>query len=158
MTFWQDESGVVTTDWIVLTAAIGGICLSAVVSIRGGVEALAFGVEQSLSGAQVTGLGTLGFVNYTAPDLMILGGPNFGDVTGNLRSTLQAMSDTDLRTFAELHAQNVADDPVCAGVRSCAIDIDHIALALTELQTRQAPPTLVEDVDQIYQAARSRWP
>jgi hypothetical protein len=59
-TFVADESGVVTTDWIILTGAIMGGCLSALVAIRGGVEALAFDIDDSLSNAQVVNIGTLG--------------------------------------------------------------------------------------------------
>lgn len=51
--FAKSESGIVTTDWIVLTGAIVGIGLSATIAVRTGVADLALDVESSLDGAQV---------------------------------------------------------------------------------------------------------
>lgn len=58
--FCNDESGAVTVDWVVLTAAIVGLGLAVITSVRGGVNTLATNIGGALSGAQVTGLGTLG--------------------------------------------------------------------------------------------------
>jgi hypothetical protein len=157
MRFWHEENGAVTTDWIVLTAAIGGLCISAVATIRGSVEALAFGVQQSLSGAQISMPGTLGFIAYTAPSLLIMGGVNFNEVTADLRDTLRTATDSEVRDLAITYADAVANSPICSGVRSCAVDIDHVAMALTELQYRQVPSALVQEVDTLYQTARARW-
>lgn len=57
--FFQNECGAVTTDWIVLTPAICGLSIAAVMSIRGGVETLGGNIETSLTLASVTGLGDL---------------------------------------------------------------------------------------------------
>ena len=67
--FWRAEDGIVTTDWIILTAAIGGIGIGATVSIRGGVQALSFDIQQSLSNAQIPTLGTLGADNWAYTNL-----------------------------------------------------------------------------------------
>jgi hypothetical protein len=57
--FAASETGAITTDWIILTGSIVGISLAATVALRVGVQALAFDVETSLSGANVAALGTL---------------------------------------------------------------------------------------------------
>jgi Flp pilus assembly pilin Flp len=65
-TFARDESGAVTTDYIILTGAIVGLGLSATVSVRNGVGSLGADIEGSLSGTQVA---ALNFVPYTGPPL-----------------------------------------------------------------------------------------
>ena len=61
-TFAADESGAVTVDWVVLTAAIVGLGIAVVASVRGGVTTLGANIGTSLSTATVNGLGTLGSV------------------------------------------------------------------------------------------------
>ena len=51
--FARGESGTITTDYIILTGAIMGAALGGVTSVRMGVADLAFGVETSLTGAEV---------------------------------------------------------------------------------------------------------
>ena len=58
--FAANESGAVTVDWVVLTAAIVGLGLAVISSVRTGVGALATDISTSLSGATVATLGTLG--------------------------------------------------------------------------------------------------
>jgi Flp pilus assembly pilin Flp len=58
--FRKDESGAVTVDWVVLTAAIVGLGIAVVASVRGGADRLASQIQTSLSGARVATLGTLG--------------------------------------------------------------------------------------------------
>jgi Flp pilus assembly pilin Flp len=59
-TFAADESGAVTVDWVVLTAAIVGLGLAVITSVRTGVTALGSDISNSLSSASVATLGTLG--------------------------------------------------------------------------------------------------
>ncbi|MCB1389515.1 MAG: hypothetical protein H6898_17180 [Rhodobacter sp.] len=59
-TFAADESGAVTVDWVVLTAAIVGLGLAVVTSVRSGVSSLATDISTSLTSASVATLGTLG--------------------------------------------------------------------------------------------------
>jgi len=59
-TFAADESGAVTVDWVVLTAAIVGLGLAVVTSVRTGVSSLGTNISTSLSSASVATLGTLG--------------------------------------------------------------------------------------------------
>lgn len=52
--FKKDESGAVTVDWVVLTAAlvlVGGVVVTA---IRGGMENLAADINTELSGTEVS--------------------------------------------------------------------------------------------------------
>jgi len=62
-TFAADESGAVTVDWVVLTAAIVGLGLAVVTSVRSGVTSLGSNISTSLSSASVATLGTLGVSN-----------------------------------------------------------------------------------------------
>ncbi|GAB4262315.1 MAG: hypothetical protein Kow0013_07760 [Pararhodobacter sp.] len=59
-TFAADESGAVTVDWVVLTAAIVGLGLAVVTSVRSGVGSLGSAISSSLSSASVATLGSLG--------------------------------------------------------------------------------------------------
>lgn len=65
--FAADESGAVTVDWVVLTAAIVGLGIAVVVSVRTGVTTLGTNISTSLTttGA-VTALPT--DINSIAPD------------------------------------------------------------------------------------------
>ena len=64
--FAANESGAVTVDWVVLTAAIVGLGLAVISSVRTGVGDLATDISTSLSGATVATLGELG-VNQSSP-------------------------------------------------------------------------------------------
>lgn len=64
--FHNDESGAVTVDWVVLTAAIVGLGIAVVASVRTGVTTLGGNISTSLGSATVvvpggtTGLGVTG--------------------------------------------------------------------------------------------------
>ena len=58
--FLGNESGAVTVDWVVLTAAIVGLGLAVITSVRSGVRALGTDISNSLTSASVVSLGTLG--------------------------------------------------------------------------------------------------
>ena len=55
-TFRNDEDGAVTVDWVVLTAAIVGLGVAVMASVKGGSEDLAGDISSKLSA-------------YTIPDL-----------------------------------------------------------------------------------------
>ena len=59
-TFLADDSGAVTVDWVVLTAAIVGLGLAVITSVRTGVQSLGTDIQTSLTSASVATLGTLG--------------------------------------------------------------------------------------------------
>jgi len=48
-TFLNDESGAVTVDWVVLTAAIVGLGIAVLTSVSGGVNTLAETISNDLS-------------------------------------------------------------------------------------------------------------
>jgi Flp pilus assembly pilin Flp len=58
--FSKDEDGAVTVDWVVLTAAVVGLGIAGVSTVNTGIGNLATTIETDLSGATMTGLGTLG--------------------------------------------------------------------------------------------------
>ena len=58
--FAANESGAVTVDWVVLTAAIVGLGLAVITSVRTGVTNLGTDIRNSLTSASVASLGTLG--------------------------------------------------------------------------------------------------
>lgn len=55
--FLNDESGAVTVDWVVLTAAIVGLGIAVLTSVGGGTEQLADRVSSQLANC-TTGYGT----------------------------------------------------------------------------------------------------
>jgi Flp pilus assembly pilin Flp len=52
-TFRADEDGAVTVDWVVLTAAIVGLGIAVLASVRDGSEALATQIETNLTDADL---------------------------------------------------------------------------------------------------------
>ncbi len=53
-TFLKDESGAVTVDWVVLTAAIVGLGIAVLTSVGTGTVSLADNVSTSLAGTAVS--------------------------------------------------------------------------------------------------------
>lgn len=53
-TFLADESGAVTVDWVVLTAAIVGLGIAVLTSVGGGTTTLADNVSGALAGTAVS--------------------------------------------------------------------------------------------------------
>ena len=49
--FANDESGAVTVDWVVLTAAIVGIAIAVITLISGGIESASNGINDELANA-----------------------------------------------------------------------------------------------------------
>ena len=58
--FAADESGAVTVDWVVLTAAIVGLGIAVIASVSTGVNNLGGDISTALTDATVNGLGELG--------------------------------------------------------------------------------------------------
>ena len=54
--FLNDESGAVTVDWVVLTAAIVGLGIAVLTSVSGGTNALAGKISASLAAGEVNQL------------------------------------------------------------------------------------------------------
>ncbi|MEM8848431.1 MAG: hypothetical protein AAGE03_00205 [Pseudomonadota bacterium] len=51
--FAADESGAVTVDWVVLTAALVGLGLAVMTVVRGGVQDLSDEINQNLCGIDI---------------------------------------------------------------------------------------------------------
>ena len=51
--FFKDESGAVTVDWVVLTAAIVGLGIAVLTSVSGGTTTLAGTISSELSGTTI---------------------------------------------------------------------------------------------------------
>jgi len=59
--FKNDESGAVTVDWVVLTAALVGLGLAVILAIQPGLESAATGINDDLTNAGSINLdGTFG--------------------------------------------------------------------------------------------------
>ena len=56
-TFSNDESGAVTVDWVVLTAAIVGLGIAVIYSVSGGVQDLGGRIAGALDDAALVGGG-----------------------------------------------------------------------------------------------------
>jgi Flp pilus assembly pilin Flp len=54
--FANDESGAVTVDWVVLTAAIVGIAIAVITLISQGIETAAIGINAELATASAVTL------------------------------------------------------------------------------------------------------
>lgn len=52
-TFKNDESGAVTVDWVVLTAAIVGLGIVVMTTVGGGIETLSSNISDELSSTVV---------------------------------------------------------------------------------------------------------
>ena len=58
-TFAADESGAVTVDWVVLTAAIVGLGIAVIASVRTGTQDIGDKIQASLTSATIADLGDL---------------------------------------------------------------------------------------------------
>ena len=58
-TFAADESGAVTVDWVVLTAAIVGLGIAVIASVRTGTQEVGDMIQASLTSATIADLGDL---------------------------------------------------------------------------------------------------
>ncbi|MBD3765036.1 MAG: hypothetical protein IE927_09945 [Rhodobacterales bacterium] len=55
-TFRNDESGAVTVDWVVLTAAIVGLGLAVMTTVSGAVDTAANSIEKELGSDVASGI------------------------------------------------------------------------------------------------------
>ena len=56
--FKADESGAVTVDWVVLTAAIVGLGMVVMTTVGGGIESLGGEIVTDLTNQSINGYGT----------------------------------------------------------------------------------------------------
>jgi len=57
-TFAKDESGAVTVDWVVLTAALVGIAVTLISTVRGGITSASSDIKDELTAAYTKGSGS----------------------------------------------------------------------------------------------------
>jgi len=62
-TFRDDESGAVTVDWVVLTAAIVGLGIAVIAAVSGGVSELGEQISTAVGGIEVDAEGGTTFGN-----------------------------------------------------------------------------------------------
>ena len=58
-TFSKDESGAVTVDWVVLTAAIVGLGIAVIVAVSAGVNSVGGEIQTALEAGTVNPLGEM---------------------------------------------------------------------------------------------------
>ncbi len=78
--FKSDDSGAVTVDWVVLTAAIVGMGIATMVAVSGGINDATVDVNDELAGANdgtladlITGAGTTTWSGLSAQDYLNMG-------------------------------------------------------------------------------------
>jgi Flp pilus assembly pilin Flp len=55
--FCADQDGAVTVDWVVLTAAVVGLGVAGVATVKGSVETLATNIQTGVTATTVIGAG-----------------------------------------------------------------------------------------------------
>lgn len=111
-TFFANESGAITVDWVVLAAAIVGVSIGAIGSVLSGSNALATDVNNSLSSASVVSLGELGGGGAASPldGYQLLFAWQNDDVLAYWDSEVfPTMSDNDLVSQYEQYVQIAAN-------------------------------------------------
>ena len=68
--FFQSESGAVTVDWVVLTAALVGLGLAVMAVVSGGIEDLSGEIQASLVAADPGTTTFAGVAITAAPDVI----------------------------------------------------------------------------------------
>lgn len=114
--FWQDESGAVTVDYVVLTGAVTGMGIAASTTLSGGVDTLANNIAEALTGA----------ANDVVEVLMS------NDFTGGNRGNWTGGTVMNFRNFGELLALGPGETATInlgfpQGVEAGVITFDAIA-------------------------------
>lgn len=121
-TFWREESGAVTVDWVVMTAAVVGLGLATTVVVSGGVENLSMGVDEQLRSDHISDSFETAMAGVWGDlDLLNSGGFTQEDYEGAVDSWVQ---------FSGSH--QAAYDDVVGTVQSAsspAVQADYIDMA-----------------------------
>lgn len=80
--FLSREDGALTVDWVVLAAAVVGLGVATVGSVRTGTQALGSDISTSLSSASVVTLGSLGSVPVVTPTMGAMIGESMWETAG----------------------------------------------------------------------------
>ncbi len=99
MKFLRSESGAITVDWVVLTAAVTGMALAATAVVEGGISDLASDLEAQLRTQQVSDA----FVTFTSThfDALYDAGIVTEEVAEGLFDTANNMTNAELLTALE---------------------------------------------------------
>ena len=138
---FENDSGAVTVDWVVLTAALVGLGLAAMSVVSGGVEDLANDTNDSLNRSIVeTSLNFGQRVVTSMEDLNLMG--YYANPEGRLASD-KAMGDGELVMYSMLmQARNALNNSASNNDRSEISQLAVYELGLTDMTFEEAAGTL----------------
>jgi hypothetical protein len=133
--FFANESGAITTDWVVLAAAVVGLGVGTVASVRTGTTALGADIDASLSGSSVS---LLGDACKSAPSASDYKPAILSDKDQTYqREHLAKLDDSGVqKTFSEVSVKTdwyMQNDPESKNVQEL---VDYAALIGSELEGR----------------------
>ncbi|MEM7643609.1 MAG: hypothetical protein AAF366_13915 [Pseudomonadota bacterium] len=124
-TFLSDESGAVTVDWVVLTAALVGLGLAVMTVVRGGVVDAAGEIDETL---RQDGIILTAFANAATSALETI-----GEDVQRLRDDARALQNDDLGT--EYAAALTGDGSSVLGANAATSNLNSLGTALASAQT-----------------------
>ena len=150
--FFRDESGAVTVDWVVLSAGVVGLGLATLAVASGGVENLSGDIAQDLANVDVTALPFGGAVaallDYSGYSLV---GPLHSEGwRASEQDRFAAMDDAQLMAdFA--HSYAIAQGGVYPHAQH---ETDRMGVMLSEMSTRGME---IPDMDPSYEALHASY-
>jgi hypothetical protein len=136
--FLTNESGAITVDWVVLSAAIVGMGVASVGAVRTGTASLGTEIEASLSGASVAllELNPYRFRTMTESE-------GFWNSIPGRRAQMAAHTDADLIYSFEYFGLHFFDDAIargynnpCDGCRGAGNRLDLMKIQVDEMAAR----------------------
>ncbi|MEM8848416.1 MAG: hypothetical protein AAGE03_00130 [Pseudomonadota bacterium] len=124
-TFFSDESGAVTVDWVVLTAALVGLGLAVMTVVRGGVQDVSNDIDESLRNDNII---LTAFATSATDALAAVG----LDVE-RMRNDARALQNDELAT--EYVAALDGDGTSVLGATAAAGNLGELGTALSAAQT-----------------------
>lgn len=136
--FISDESGAITVDWVVLTAAIVGMGVASVSAVRSGVGSLGTEIQLSLSNASVRRLQLAPYrFRAMTPD------GDFWNSIPQRRAQMAGQTDEQLELYFNqngLRDFNTAmargDNAICHGCRGAGNRLDLMNVIVDEMAGR----------------------
>lgn len=142
MVFLHDESGAITVDWTVLSAAVLGMGLTSVAAVRTGVVSLGEDVNSSLSNAEVAALGELGHAEsgFAYSPIII----SIDDIPGYVDDADGYHSDANLLLYYQHFAEAVDRFLSEGDAYNAAYYLDQMYIASLVMEGRGLEPS--EDI------------
>lgn len=153
--FLHGQTGAVTVDWVVLAAAVVGLGVASVATVRSGVLALGTDIEGSLTSASVVA------ISPGPPRVMAVGVEGFWNNLEARQEQMRSATDEELmywfannglRDFNTALAAGYND--VCEECRGAGNRLDLMLLILNESETRgiatQEMRDIVRDAERRY--------